>query len=79
MIIRSHHASWAVTGKRYKLYYSDGVVRVNKELKSLRVFVMMHIPCFCLCLCYCSLWFGLAALTWHGLSSRLCLMMSQSS
>lgn len=51
------------------LHYSDGVVRVNKELKSLRVFVMMHIPRFCLRLCYCSLWFGLAAALEPGMQS----------
>lgn len=65
---------------RSKLHYSGRVVRVNNELKSLRVFVMMHIPCFCVCLCCCSLRFGLAALQ-PGMESVAVLarMMSQSS
>lgn len=40
--------------------YITGIV-LFRSTKSLRVFVMMHVPCFCLCLYYCSLWFGLAA------------------
>lgn len=59
MAVRSHLGKPEVT---WKETHSVTVIVLFRSTKSLRVFVMMHIPCLCLCLCYCSLWFGLVAL-----------------